>query len=154
MTALDHLLLVRTHLTVWAQTAQSTDPELAAELHETSDQVYQAICKLRDAEPVLVAKKVVFDFLRSRGCDTTGIPSYTGAQWKARGEDYGQDSLLVILHEEGDHRPFFSMDACYRTGAASDYEPFEALMAELQKHGLWFETCTSWYSAVYHQAQA
>lgn len=67
---------------------------------------------------------------------------YSPAQWRARGEDYGTDSLLIITHDGGDHAGAFN----------SAYEQFQLrddLQTKLYPLGVFMEQCTSWYSAVY-----
>ncbi|WP_081343414.1 hypothetical protein [Mycobacteroides chelonae] len=67
---------------------------------------------------------------------------YTPAEWAARGESWGKDSLLVVTHDGGDHAPCFN----------PDYESPElitALRDALRNAGVWSEQCTSWYTAIY-----
>jgi len=75
--------------------------------------------------------------------DTGGCKAfYSPQQWKERGEDYGTESVLVVVHDGGAHAPCFSYD--YQAYALIDE------MAEVLKaHGLFVEQCTGWYSAVY-----
>lgn len=56
---------------------------------------------------------------------------------------FGHGSILVVLHEEGDHRPFFLYDN------PRSIEMNEALTEKLALVGLWCEQCTDWCSAVY-----
>lgn len=67
---------------------------------------------------------------------------YTPAEWAARGESWGKESLLVVTHDGGDHAPCFN----------PDYECpnlREAFRAALHDAGVWSEQCTSWYTAIY-----
>ena len=68
--------------------------------------------------------------------------TYTPAQWKSRGEQYGLKSECIVVHDGGDYGPFFDMDYGH-------YEAHDFMQDELAKHGLYFETCTTWYSAIY-----
>lgn len=67
---------------------------------------------------------------------------YSPDKWKQRGERFGTNSLLVIVHDGGDLAPFCNLDYC-------NHRCVERLAARLQKLGLFVEQCTSWYSAVY-----
>ncbi len=67
---------------------------------------------------------------------------YSPAEWRERGEEYGRDSLLILVHDGGDLATMCSLDyGCYQAQAR--------LVAELRKRGLFVEQCTTWYSAVY-----
>ncbi|MEB3023005.1 MULTISPECIES: hypothetical protein [Mycolicibacter] len=68
---------------------------------------------------------------------------YSPAQWHDRGEEYGTNSLLVITHDGGDHAPAFNLDYGHHTL----HEELQKLLTD--KHGVFIEACTSWYSAVY-----
>jgi len=60
----------------------------------------------------------------------------------ARGESYGRDSLLVVVHDGGEVAPYFNLDYC-------QHGSWEAMDAHLRKHGVYAESCTSWYTAIY-----
>lgn len=65
---------------------------------------------------------------------------YSPEEWGQRGEDYGTDSELVIVHDGGD------------LSVAGGYSPvWEKINAALHERGLWAEQCTGWYSAVYKE---
>jgi len=67
---------------------------------------------------------------------------YSPKQWKERGEEYGTNSVLVLVHDGGDLSPFCNYDyGC--PGLV------EGLRLVLEKEGLYIECCTGWYSAVY-----
>lgn len=67
---------------------------------------------------------------------------YTPKEWKARGELYGTKALVVVVHDGGDHAPYFNWDyECYKA--------VEGLTEELAKIGCFPEQCTCWYSAIY-----
>lgn len=63
-------------------------------------------------------------------------------QWRDRGEDYGQKSELVLVHDGGDLAPH--CNALYEDARA--YRDFAAFLRTL---GYYVEQCTGWYSAVY-----
>jgi hypothetical protein len=84
-----------------------------------------------------VAKKYV-DEPSGGGCKTF----YTPDEWKARGEDYGTESELVVVYDGGDFHSICN------TGMGF-YTAHESLQEELDKAGYFFEQCTGWYGAVY-----
>ena len=67
-------------------------------------------------------------------------------EWKNKGESYGLQSELVILHEGGDHAPFFSLDYSYNGGS---YDQYEEQVKFVGKHGFFCEGLYSWSSAIY-----
>jgi hypothetical protein len=67
---------------------------------------------------------------------------YSPKEWAARNETYGLKSLLIVVHDGGDLEPYCNLDfGCYSM--------HDRLQAELGKVGLYMESCTSWYSAIY-----
>jgi hypothetical protein len=87
--------------------------------------------------------QLIEDIARQYGRDKVETPiTYTPAQWKARGEQYGTESLCIVVHDGGDYGPFFDL-------VHGHFEAHYFMQEELAKHGLWFETCTTWYSAIY-----
>lgn len=89
---------------------------------------------------------IIMEVLRAHdGEDTGGCKSfYSPAEWKARGEEYGTESELVVVYDGGDLRPFFNMDDAY-----PGYDLHEKMRQALAKAGLYAEECTGWYGAVY-----
>jgi hypothetical protein len=67
-------------------------------------------------------------------------------QWRDKGESYGRDAELVILHEGGAHAPFFSLDHAYNTRF---YNQYEEQVRFLSEYGFWLEGLYTWSSAVY-----
>lgn len=67
---------------------------------------------------------------------------YTPEEWAARGEDYGTDSVLVVVHDGG-------CLAGYCNQAYTDYHSRERLRRALADLHLYPEQCTSWYTAIY-----
>jgi hypothetical protein len=67
---------------------------------------------------------------------------YTPEEWKARGELYGTESVLIICHDGGDLAPMCNMDyECYKL-----HDEMQRVMGQA---GFFVQDCTGWYSAVY-----
>jgi hypothetical protein len=68
---------------------------------------------------------------------------YSPKEWKARGESYGADSLLIICHDGGDLAHLCNFDyECYKA-----MEEFRVFLRDT--YGVRPEPCTCWYTAVY-----
>lgn len=67
---------------------------------------------------------------------------YSPKEWKERGEQYGLKSILVVVHDGGDHAGCFNMDY-------EQYKSCEEMQEALNAIGCFVETATCWYSAVY-----
>lgn len=67
---------------------------------------------------------------------------FTPDEWRDRGEKYGVESALVLVHDGGALAPYCNLDYM-------EYDKIEALGAAMNKLGYYVEQCTSWYSAVY-----
>lgn len=67
---------------------------------------------------------------------------YSPAEWAERGEKYGKESFLVVVHDGGDLAPYFSLDY-------QQYEQYNKMEETLKEIGFYQEQCTSWYSAIY-----
>ena len=91
------------------------------------------------------AAKAIVSFLAQRDLlDTGGCrPFYSPTQWAERGEIYGLGSLLIVVHDGGDHAIAFDWNRDF-----GRYEMIEALESHLRPH-FYVSQCTSWYSAVY-----
>lgn len=74
--------------------------------------------------------------------DTKYRNFYSPAEWRARGERYGLQSELIVVHDGGDLASFFNPDyMCWN---------LQTTMNEaLEKAGYYAEPCTSWYTAIY-----
>lgn len=94
--------------------------------------------KGRKAAQAILKVLKKYDAADSGGCTVF----YTPARWKERGEDYGTESLLVVVYDGGDHRQFFNMD-CER------YKLHEEMRQALHEVGCYPEECTGWYCAIY-----
>lgn len=79
----------------------------------------------------------------SGGCQVFHTPE----EWAARGEEYGHGSVLVVVHDGGDHAPYFN----WAYGAAQAREELNKAMDEI---GFYANQCTGWYSAIYRQEAA
>lgn len=62
--------------------------------------------------------------------------------WKERGEQYGINAELVLVHESSDLAPYCNFDY-------QQYDKMDKMVEALQKIGVYVEACTGWYSAVY-----
>ena len=68
---------------------------------------------------------------------------YSPKEWKDRGEEYGTESLLVVVHDGGDAAYWFNYD--YMA-----YSMIDKMTKELQeKLNVYAEQCTCWYTAIY-----
>lgn len=67
---------------------------------------------------------------------------YTPEEWKARGEEYGCNSILILCHDGGDLAPYCNYDYGH-------WDMNSELNEALRSLGYFVEGCTSWYSAVY-----
>ncbi|MGI6797689.1 hypothetical protein [Gordonia sihwensis] len=91
------------------------------------------------------AAELIYNFLDEREMTYTGgcIPLRSPREHRdVFGEDYGNDSELLIIHDGGNHAPAFNY-------AYEDDETRAALAELLEGFGYHIEQCTSFYSAVY-----
>lgn len=84
------------------------------------------------------AEAILMHAPRSSSCQTF----YSPAAWKARGEMYGLNSLLIVVYDGGDLDTFFEYETMR-------YDRIGSMAAALTAAGFWSEACTRWYSAVY-----
>jgi hypothetical protein len=78
------------------------------------------------------------DLLHSGGCKVF----YSPTEWKERGEEYGINSELIVVHDGGNHARAFSW-------IYEDYKCMEELQKVLNPLEVFAEQCTGWYSAIY-----
>lgn len=71
-----------------------------------------------------------------------GQTFYSPADWIARGEEYGQKSVLIIVHDGGAVAPVCNLDY-------EQYDLNNAMVEAMSAAGFMVESCTCWYSAVY-----
>lgn len=96
-----------------------------------------------DHEQALAYQHIMDFIIEHELTDTGGCRVfYTPEEWKLRGEVYGRDSLLIVVHDGGDHAPAFNLDY-------GMYDISDKLREHMRKEGYMVEQCTSWYSAVY-----
>jgi hypothetical protein len=72
------------------------------------------------------------------GCRTF----YSPEEWTERGESYGRESCLIVVHDGGDYASAFNY-------AYGDSTLMEAMRGALDAAGYYAEACTSWYTAIY-----
>lgn len=98
-----------------------------------------------DARPAAIAATInafldKHDLAHTGGCRAY----YTPAEWRDRGEEYGLKSILVIVHDGGDLSHVLNG---YTAESGAIYAELLALVE--REHGVYFESCTCWYTAVY-----
>jgi|2_EtaG_2_1085320.scaffolds.fasta_scaffold07444_2 hypothetical protein len=64
------------------------------------------------------------------------------------GSCYGQNSLLIVMHEGSDANRALSMDGAYEQNGG-DYSLYESLVERLREAGVFIEQCTRYHSAIY-----
>lgn len=120
------------------------------ELIESADREWVVRADIELAIPVglsedgSLAADIILDFLagEEEGSDTGGCRAfYSPAEWRAREEDYGADSYLIVCHDGGSLSDIL--------GSWGDADAAERLRQRLHVAGLFAEQCTEWYSAVY-----
>lgn len=92
------------------------------------------------------AATIILNLLKKQDSTYTGgcKAFYSPKQWRARGEDYGTEAELIVVHDGGDLAPYFNYDyECYQM--------VEQMNAALLEAGLFAESCTSWYTAIYRE---
>lgn len=92
-----------------------------------------------------LAYRTIMSVLTKDGAtDTGGGQSfYSPAEWRARGEEYGKDSELIVTYDGGALGPYFSIDQDYT------YQNTDKMEKALRRVGLYSEEATGWYSAIY-----
>ena len=98
-------------------------------------------------------REIIKRHLRAEGltpAEVAEVKFYTPKAWRDRGETYGRDSKLVVLHEGGNSR-VLSMTGAYNygNGGSECYDAYERLVEKLRENGYWIEEMYSWASAVY-----
>lgn len=86
--------------------------------------------------------EIVKSVLGSKADDGGCKSFYAPDEWKAKGERFGTQSVLVLSHDGGDLAPYCNYDYM-------QYDKIDKLSDVLGKAGYYVENCTSWYSAVY-----
>lgn len=97
-------------------------------------------------EQQLAAYTAVMQYLTDRDLLWSGGQHVfkSPAQWSERNEEFGLDSLLIVLHDGGQHRPaFYVYEGIFE-------RPLRAGMdGHLRSQGFRIVNCTCWYSAIY-----
>lgn len=78
------------------------------------------------------------ELIDTGGCKTF----YTPKEWKERGEDYGTESLLVVVHDGGLLSYYLNIDY-------GDYDRYN-LNEEFGGDKTYIEAATCWYSSFYY----
>lgn len=94
--------------------------------------------KGRAVATAILAKMIELDRAYTGGCKLFESPKV----WAERGEEWGRNSLLIVIHDGGDAAPFFNHD--YMA-----YDSMEMMRKHLEPLGVYAEQCTSWYTAIY-----
>ena len=92
-----------------------------------------------------IAKETIKEHLVSKGVAAGSYSLVDGADWDG---EYGQGSVLILIHEEAEASAHTNMDGAYNYNGG-DYSSYEELAENLNKRDLYLEQCTLWYSAVY-----
>lgn len=89
------------------------------------------------------AAMVIINRLTQDGMTYTGgcTPFYSPKEWIARGGAYRHGAVLIICHDGGEVATYLGSDP--------NDELYSQLVGDLDAEGLWVESCTNWYSAVY-----
>jgi hypothetical protein len=66
---------------------------------------------------------------------------YSPAQWTLRDEAFGADSKLIVVYDGSEFASLYNTH--YEAEAL-----LEKLQQQLEKHGMFMEQCTVWYSVV------
>ena len=67
---------------------------------------------------------------------------YTQEEWRARHEEYCNNSKLVVVYDGGAHRDAMTLDGM-------NYKLNQRMQDMLNKLGYYFEESTRWYGGVY-----
>lgn len=90
----------------------------------------------------MTARQVIKKFFKKEGIELESSNIYSAREWRDRGEEWGRNSKLIIVHDGGDHAPYMNLD--YGSHSLHD-----KLINFLRDHGYWMELCTGWYTAIY-----
>lgn len=92
------------------------------------------------------AHKAIMTLLMREGANNTyGCHTfYSPTEWVERGEEYGLQSLLLVVYDGSEAAPYFSLDSDY-----PHYTRHTKMSEALEAAGFFAEECTTWYSAIY-----
>ena len=90
------------------------------------------------------AYNTIMAFLSEKSMNYSGgcKSFYSPEEWQDRGEQYGLQSKLIVVHDGGDLAPIFNLDY-------ERYNLHDEMQSKLAEAGLFAEACTSWYTAIY-----
>ena len=90
------------------------------------------------------AYKAIMAFLNDRAMTFTGgcKAFYSPQEWQERGEQYGEGSELIVVHDGGDLSYLFNLDHGY-------YILAESMNNAIEKTGCYPEGMTCWATAIY-----
>ena len=94
------------------------------------------------------AAQIIRRFCKSHDLQAGQRVFYSPDEWAARGEEYGTNSLLIVIHEASEAGIALSMDGAYEMNRGN-YDLYEALRKELEKKHVYLEQATRWYSCLY-----
>jgi hypothetical protein len=95
----------------------------------------------------VAAFDALLGFIRSHDIESGGgcRAFYSPDEWRARGEQYGLNSVLIVCHDGGGLAPVFNLDyECYKL--------HDEMQRVMRLHGFFAQDCTGWYSAVYPES--
>ena len=126
------------------------------EVAPTTEPLLEARCQLGLKEPEGFdtyhldeeQRRIAEVILKSAGAEDSGgcRAFYTPEEWQDRGEDYGCDSVLIVVHDGGDLARAFNI-------SYGDDETMGAVYEALKAAGFWSEACTCWYTAIYRDGE-
>jgi uncharacterized protein (TIGR02996 family) len=92
------------------------------------------------------AARLILDFLLAEKLTgTCGCRAfYSPQEWKDRGEQFGHDSLLILVYDGGD------ITTCMDP-AKEQHDLIDRFDQNLERNGFVIDTCTCWYSAIYNE---
>lgn len=95
----------------------------------------------RQREAADIVMRVAQDF-EPRTLDNGSRDFYTPDEWRARGESYGLNGSLIVVHDGGNLAPLFNHDYGYSSWV-------RVMRKSLEAEDFYVEACTPWYSAVF-----
>jgi hypothetical protein len=87
-------------------------------------------------------QKVAKAIIKKVGEEDSSQTFYTPQEWSARGEDYGRDAEMIVVHDGPPFAPHFNLDY-------EKYDLHDEMSEVIEATGYWMEACTTWYTAIY-----
>ena len=69
--------------------------------------------------------------------------------WRVRGEQYGRNAVVIVVHDGGHLAPHFNYAYEDRRAMEAMRKALAACVTPEAPRGYWAEQCTSWYTAIY-----